>query len=99
VAAVEAGGGDADLGKRLPALVRGTALHHVRWNVFQPVHAEGPDKQLQAVTMERIGPALLRHGLATAEEIEEIVYSMQAFAADPETLVAMPRMVQVWGRA
>jgi hypothetical protein len=49
--------------------------------------------------MERIGPALLRHGLATAEEIEGIVHSMQAFAADPETLVAMPRMVQVWGRA
>jgi len=99
VAAVEAGGGDANLGKRLPSLVRGTALHEVRWNVFQPVHAEGPNKQIQAVTMEKIGPALLRHGLATTDEIEEILTSMRAFAADPETLVATPRMVQVWAKA
>jgi hypothetical protein len=49
--------------------------------------------------MEKIGPGLLRNGLATMEEIEEIVDSMQAFAADPDTLVATPRMVQVWGRA
>jgi precorrin-6B methylase 2 len=99
VAAVGASGGDANLGKRLPALVGGTALHDVKWNVFQLVHAEGTHKQIQVVTMEKIGPALLRDGLATSEEIEEIVGSMQAFAADPETLVATPRMVQVWGRA
>jgi SAM-dependent methyltransferase len=99
VAAVEAGGGDAKLGKRLPALVRGTALHDVRWNVFQLVLAEGSSKQIQAVTMEKIGPGLLRNGLATKAEIQEIVHSMQAFAADPDTLVATPRMVQVWGRA
>jgi ubiquinone/menaquinone biosynthesis C-methylase UbiE len=99
VAAVEAGGGDANLGRRLPALVCGTALHDVKWNVFQPVHREWPDKRIQAVTMEKIGPALLRHGLATTDEIDEVLEGMQAFAADPETLVAMPRIVQVWGRA
>lgn len=98
VAAVEAGGGDAHLGKRLPALVGGTTLHDVTWNVFQLVHAEGPHKQIQAVTMEKIGPALLRRGLATTDEIEEILDSMREFAAAPETLVATPRMVQVWGR-
>lgn len=99
VAAVEAGGGDANLGRRLPSLVNGTTLRDVRWNVFQIVHSEGPHKQMQAVTMERIGPALLRHGLATEAEIEEILDGMRAFAADPQTLVALPRMVQVWGRA
>lgn len=98
VAAVAVRGGDAYLGKRLPVLLRGTALHDVRWNVFQPVHAEGPGKQIQAVTMERIAPALLRNGLATAGEIAEIIDSMHAFAADPRTLVAMPRIVQGWGR-
>jgi len=99
VAAVEALGGDANLGKRLPALVGGTTLHDVTWNVFQLVHAEGPHKEIQAVTMEKIGPALLRRGLATTDEIEEILDSMHDFVADPETLVATPRMVQVWGRA
>lgn len=97
-AAVEARGGDARLGQRLPALFRHTTLDDIEWNLFQPVHAEGPDKHIQALTMERIGPALLRNGLADAAEITEILESMHAFAADPTTLVAMPRIVQVWGR-
>jgi SAM-dependent methyltransferase len=97
--AVRRGGGDADLGRRLPALALAAGLGGVRWNVFQPVRASGPHKHLQAVTMERIRPTVLRHGLATDQEIDSIISGMHAFAQDPSTLVAMPRMVQVWGTA
>jgi hypothetical protein len=48
--------------------------------------------------MERISSAVLRHGLATSDEIVEIVDRLRLFAADPTTLMALPRMVQVWGR-
>jgi SAM-dependent methyltransferase len=96
---VRRGGGDADLGRRLPAIALAGGLGDVRWNVFQPVHASGPHKHLQAVTMERIRPAVLRHGLATDQEIDSIIDGMHAFAEDPTTLVAMPRMVQIWGTA
>jgi 2-polyprenyl-3-methyl-5-hydroxy-6-metoxy-1,4-benzoquinol methylase len=97
--AVRRGGGDADLGRRLPAMALAAGLGDTRWNVFQPVLASGSHKHLQAVTMERIRPAVLRHGLATDQEIDSIISGMHAFARDPSTLVGMPRMVQVWGTA
>lgn len=93
------GGGDADLGRRLPAPALAAGLGEVHWNVFQPVHASGPHKHMTAVTMERIRPAVLRHGLATEREIDQVITGMHAFAQDPCTLVGMPRMVQVWGTA
>ena len=94
---VRRGGGDADLGRRLPALALAAGLGDVEWNVFQPVHASGPHKHMTAVTMERIRPAVLRHSLATDQEIDAIIDGMHAFAQDPSTLVGMPRMVQVRG--
>ena len=92
---VRRGGGDADVGRRLPALALAAGLGDVRSNVFQPVQASGPHKHMTAVTMERIRPAALRYGLAGDPEIDAIIADMHAFARDPATLVGMPRMVQV----
>ncbi len=96
---VRRGGGDADLGRQLPAIARAAGLGDACWNVFQPVHASGPHKHMMAVTMERTRPAVLHHGLATNEEIDLVIGGMHAYAEDSSTLVGMPRMVQVWGTA
>ena len=96
--AVRAGGGDAYLGRRLPALVRQAGLVDAAWNVVQPMHAEGPAKDLQTVTMQRIAPAVLRHRLATQVDIDEVVAAMTVFAQEPDTIVSFPRIVQAWGR-
>jgi SAM-dependent methyltransferase len=97
--AVARGGGDANLGRQLPAVLRSNSqLTDVRWHVFQPVHADGPHKQIMRITMDKIRPAVLRHELATDEEIDQILAEMGTFAADSTTLVATPRMVQVWAQ-
>jgi SAM-dependent methyltransferase len=98
VEVVRRGGGDANLGRRMPAMALAAGLSGVRWNVFQPVFADGPGKQMTAVTMDRIRSAALSHGLSTDAESGAILARLRAFAADPGTLVALPRMVQVWGR-
>jgi hypothetical protein len=46
-----------------------------------------------------IGGALLKYGLAKEDEIDALVRQLNAFADDPSTLAAFPRMVQVWGTA
>jgi hypothetical protein len=46
---------------------------------------------MTAVTMQLIG------GLATEAEIDTLAKQLGAFADDPSTLVALPRIVQVWG--
>ena len=86
------GGGDADLGRRLPVIALAAGLGEVRWNVFQPVHVSGAHKHMTAVTMERIRPAVLRHGLAT---------DRRSTTSSPAcALRRVPRraccMVQVW---
>jgi len=97
--AVRRGGGEADLGRRLPAIALAAGLGDVHWNVLRPAHASGPHKHMTAVTMEKIRPAVLRHGLATDQEIDSILTRVYSFVQDPATLVALPRIVQVWGTA
>jgi precorrin-6B methylase 2 len=93
--AVRRGGGDANLGRRLPAVALAAGLS-ARWRVYQPVHAAGPEKRLTAVTMDMIRSSLLRYGLAELDEIDALTNRLNAFADDRSTLVALPRMVQVW---
>jgi cyclopropane fatty-acyl-phospholipid synthase-like methyltransferase len=95
--AVRRGGADANLGRRLPTMALAAGLRDARWRVFQPVYATGPHKHITAVTMQMIGSSVLRYGLASEEEIDTLVSRLSAFADDPSTLAALPRMVQVWG--
>jgi hypothetical protein len=74
-------------------------VRDARWRVFQPVYASGPHKRINAVTMQMIGASLLRYGLAPEDEIDALVSRLNAFADDASTLVALPRIVQVWGTA
>ena len=97
--AVTRGGADANLGRRLPALALAAGLHGAQWRVFQPLYASGPHKHMTAVTMQLIGGSLLRYGLATEAEIDTLARKLRAFADDPATLAALPRIVQVWGTA
>jgi hypothetical protein len=40
----------------------------------------------------------LHDGLASRDEIDDLVQALYAFAADPLTLSGMPRVIEVWGR-
>jgi cyclopropane fatty-acyl-phospholipid synthase-like methyltransferase len=95
--AVRRGGADANLGRRLPAMALATGVRDPRWRVFQPVYASGPNKRMTAITMQMIGATLLKYGLAKEEEIDTLVQRLNAFADDPSTLAAFPRIAQVWG--
>jgi SAM-dependent methyltransferase len=96
-AVVRAGGGDPDIGRRLPVLATTASLRDIRWHVFQPVHISGPSKRISEATLERIRPALVSRGLATDQEIDALLADMASFVRAPSTLVALPRIVQVWG--
>jgi hypothetical protein len=97
--AVRRGGADANLGRRLPAIALAAGLSGARWRIFQPVYAAGPHKRMTAITMQMIGGSLLCYGLATEAEIDTLVSRLNAFADNPSTLAALPRIVQVWGAA
>jgi hypothetical protein len=67
-------------------------------SVVQLVGTRGEAKLLNPITMENIAGAVLEDGLATREEIDDVVRELYEFAANPSTVAGLPRIVRAWGR-
>jgi len=91
-------GGDPNIGPRLLGMCRDAGLADVQFEVIQPTYGHGQGKQMAGVTMEHIREAVVAAGLASHEEVTQIVNELTAFADDPQTLLSLPRIFQVWGR-
>jgi len=96
--AVVGRGGDPNIGIRLPSLVRATGLADVRMNVVHPAGFDGEVKLIAPITLEAIADAVLAAGLCGADELNQTVDDMYAFAADEGSVLSTPRVMQVWGR-
>ncbi len=98
-AVVHRRGGDADLGKRLFELTSVAGFEDVHVGAVQPVHTgHQPEKAMALVTLQNIVSAVLAESLATESELQADIASLEAFTNDPSSLIALPRIFQVWGR-
>ena len=91
-------GGDPDIGPRLPSLLIGAGFDDVEIQVVQPAGLRGELKTIHALTMDNIADAVVADGIATREECDAVSRDLYAWAADPHTVVSLPRIVQTWGR-
>jgi len=91
-------GGDSNIGPKLPAMLRKAGVRQIELNVVQPTHIGSEGKSMASMTMSRISDALLDDGLASAEEVKQILAGLDAAAADSETVMSLPRIFQVWGK-
>jgi SAM-dependent methyltransferase len=91
-------GGDPNIGPRLPSLLRQCRFEQVGVAVSQPMSLHGEAKLLSPLTMENIAGPVLEDGLASQQEIDQVVRELYEFAANPETLAGAPRVIQTWGR-
>jgi hypothetical protein len=55
-------------------------------------------KFLAPYTLQAIADAIVGAGLAAEAEVTAVIADLDAFAADPQTLVAGPRIFQLWVR-
>ncbi|MCB0214681.1 MAG: methyltransferase domain-containing protein [Anaerolineae bacterium] len=90
-------GADPNIGLRLPGLLMAANFENVQINVVQPTARQGEAKIMAPLTMEYIRQAVLANHLATEQEITDIVDALYAFADDPNTVLSLPRVMQVWG--
>jgi SAM-dependent methyltransferase len=95
---VQRRGGDSNIGPKLPAMFRGAGLDAVELHVIQPVYIHGEGKLMAPITMSRISSALIAEGLASENEVQQILNDLNKTAADGETVMSLPRIFQVWGR-
>jgi hypothetical protein len=72
-AAVRQRGADPDIGPRLPGLLLQGGARAVQMKVAQPCGLEGEVKLLAEITMTAIAQSVIGAGLATAEEVEELI--------------------------
>ena len=91
-------GGDPNIGPRLPALLKQGGFEDVGMWIVQPMAMQGEVKLLNPLTMENIATTVLADGLASQEEIDHVVRELHEFAANPNTVAGMPRVVQAWAR-
>jgi len=97
-AVVRRNGGDAAIGPRLPGLLRRAGVEDLRLDVVQPVFCDGEGKFVAPLTMDHIREAVVLAGLASHGEVDAIVADLDTFAQDPDSMISLPRVFQVWGR-
>jgi SAM-dependent methyltransferase len=91
-------GVDYTLGRRLFRMILDASFSQPQITLNQPVFAQGENKRLLELSVAEAGPAFVKAGLITNEELMETLVEMQRLAEDKTVLAIMPRMTQVWAR-
>ena len=97
-AAAQLRGADAFIGSKLVRMLDEAGFTAVGSSLVQPYGRSGEVKQISSLTFAAISDAVVASKLATAEEVAAIKAELQAFAARPDTTLALPRIFQAWGR-
>ncbi|MDB5433674.1 MAG: hypothetical protein JWP35_4790 [Caulobacter sp.] len=90
-------GADADIGPKLPGLLRAAGFADIEARVVQPAGLSGPVKQMAHLTLAAIAPALVEGGIATAEQIVADVADLKVAGNDATVMMSLPRVTQVVG--
>src|SRR5262249_13644289 len=96
--AVRRRGGDPNIGPRLPWLFAAAGLECLGIDAAQPAHLGGPLKQLNQLSAQMVCDAVVSEGIVGLEEFKRAHAELVAFTDDPLTLIAGPRLIQLWGR-
>ncbi len=97
-AVVERRGGDPTAGRKMFRLFLEAGIRRPSIRLVQAVDSEGEAKALATLTLEAVAVAVVDEQIATAEEVDAALAGLEEFVADPETLVAQPRIFQLWRR-
>ncbi|MBX3188541.1 MAG: methyltransferase domain-containing protein [Labilithrix sp.] len=95
---VQSRGADPNIGPRLPGLLSRAGLTGIEVNVVQPMGMRGDVKLVPGLTMRAIGDAAIEERHALPDEVEPLVDDLLGMAADVETVMGLPRVVQAWAR-
>ena len=92
-------GVDPFIGRRLTRMLEDAGFTCVDGDLVQPFGRDGDVAEIPCVTFERIAAAVIKAGLASAEEAAGIASDLRAFAARPDSTLSLPRIFRAWGRA
>lgn len=85
----ERAGQDFNFGLRLPAAAMDAGFRSVRLRLEHPAYLRGEEKRLWEHSFAEASPAVVRCGLVTQDELEQLLNDMRAAAKDERTLIAL----------
>jgi SAM-dependent methyltransferase len=91
-------GGDPDIGLKLPRMLSEAGLKVGGVSVAHASDIDGDVKLLNALSMENIAEAVAHDGLASRDEVDQLVTALNDCARDAGTFASVARTIQVWGR-
>jgi SAM-dependent methyltransferase len=89
-------GGDAMAAQRLFGLFLEAGIPNARVSARQRVHVSGEAKWLMHGTLEATSEAIVSEGIASEAAVDAALASLAAHTADPSSVIAEPRTLQVW---
>jgi SAM-dependent methyltransferase len=95
---LERHGGDPLSGRKLHRRFTEAGIPTPDLDVVQRVHRTGEAKTLPYSTIDATADAIVREGIASADEVAAALASLQEFAVDPRYLSGSPRLFQAWSR-
>jgi SAM-dependent methyltransferase len=91
-------GGNPLIGLELPQMFVEVGLSIGGVGVAHPSDIDGDAKLLNALTMENIADAAVSDGLASRDEVDQLVAALNKCVRDTRTFASVTRTIQVWGR-
>jgi cyclopropane fatty-acyl-phospholipid synthase-like methyltransferase len=88
----------AGVGEGMRVLDVGCGGGDVTLALAQPVLVDGAPKCIHQITLENVRDAIVAECVATEAVLGPIERELDAFCAEPDTIVAFPRVFQVFGR-
>jgi ubiquinone/menaquinone biosynthesis C-methylase UbiE len=89
-------GGDHAAGRKLYQYFLEAGIPTPQVDLVQSVFVGGEGKELAWSTLDATSEAILSEGVATADELAAALASLRQFTDDVTTLIARPRVFQLW---
>ena len=95
---LERRGTDARLGRRLFRQAVELGIPDPQVALVHPIHTRDERKIIPLTTLEASAEAMIAEGIATQNEVDSAHASLKALVTDPNSLVAGPRVFQLFAR-
>ena len=91
-------GVDSNIGSKLPRLFQEAGFADPQVSLQHIIRQRGEEKRFWEITLEEARTAILQHGVAAAEELDQICAELRRIAEDETTGVVLARVTQVRAR-
>lgn len=89
-------GGDHALGRKLYSCFLEAGIGKPEISATEPVYIEGEAKSLPWTTLDATADLIIAESIASRDELEAALMDLKRITNDPESLIAGPRIFQLW---